>query len=200
MTLIIKKYTVKEELQFLQKKFNFANEITLEKILLIFTFVSTLLINLFAECLCLIILGFKNPFWLFPILFTKLEAKGKLGTLLDVDPPKLRWQGGKELKLIFDTPLPHINWMLECAVTCKITIRGEARGAQASSLIAPCLMPFKLDVSKLQKKEEEASSGPTRLRKKFGRKQRWSQQFARPNAFIPFLKQHEVVTSLTFIW
>ena len=61
--------------------------------------------------------------------------------------------------------------MLECAVTCKITIREEARArAQASSLIAPCLMPFKLDVSKLQKKEEEASSGPTRLRKKIRKK------------------------------
>ena len=33
-TIIVEKYTVKEELQFLQKKFNFTNEITLEKILL----------------------------------------------------------------------------------------------------------------------------------------------------------------------
>ena len=104
---------------------------------------STLLICLFSECRCLIMLGFNTlfaPARTAPTLLTKLEAEGKLGTLLEFRELRpFKWQG-KELKLIFDT-LFHGRTSTECLnVQSHVKLLSESKPDEHKNFKSYCTL------------------------------------------------------------
>ena len=58
----------------------------------------------------------------------QIGSRGQIGHtfgVLRTDPGVQMTRQRTETHLWHSLPWPHINWMLECAVTCKITIRYE---------------------------------------------------------------------------